>query len=337
MKVRACFQTFLFVFICRATQGRVRLKTGNVLKIDRRLIIFRSSRPLIDADAIVEKLLLASTTSFLSAFEGPIPLKESLEIGRAMKYLKECGEEPQDPQKQEELKCAVQELFTRHTLGEQASMRCLGTITRSLPLAYQRHLGNALRCRNGRVTDFNKVMTGVFGCNTAIYHLGSGEDSKSSMFYTVNYCTKGQGEKESTLSLAVAARTNITKYPSRAPDSGSEQRTAQHWLCRMLNSANGQQEYSKMYCALHLLMFRYEQNSHRFVSLNVDHALSSCVSFTKKMRIKVCAQLNLYTGIWISLQKSYFRFQTHTDEGHTHEHIGPNKESHYDMVYIFIF
>jgi hypothetical protein len=109
------------------------------------------------------------------------------------------------------------------------------------------------------------------------------------MFYICSYCAKGQGEKQSTLSLAVAAKINITKYPSRAQDSGTEQRTAQHWLCRMLNSANGQQEYSKMYSALHLLGFRYEQNSHMFVTLNVAHALSSCVSFTKRMQKKeVC-------------------------------------------------
>jgi hypothetical protein len=92
-----CFFKFpLSLFSCT----QLRFKTGNVLKIDRRLLICKPCRPFIDGNAVVQTMLRAQASS--RPCEAPLHSSaESPEINKAMTYLEQCGEPPADHPGQE--------------------------------------------------------------------------------------------------------------------------------------------------------------------------------------------------------------------------------------------
>ena len=100
-------------------------------------------------------------------------------------------------------------------------------------------------------------------------HLRSdGEMSEAqAMFYLIKYLLKDPNPRASTLSLAKAARQDITAYPSVAENTVTDVRTAQHWMNRIINMFNGQGEFSHQVVVSALLGIP-EPMSHRAQTFN---------------------------------------------------------------------
>lgn len=117
----------------------------------------------------------------------------------------------------------------------------------------RKHILDVLRGRNGRVVEYNDVITGVLSCNTAAYILGSTEQAKSVLYYLVDYMTKNPVKLHNILSVIGEARVHNAKYPSTAPDKDTQQRRAMYLLQRVLNRLTGMTEVSSQQAAAYLL------------------------------------------------------------------------------------
>jgi hypothetical protein len=84
---------------------------------------------------------------------------------------------------------------------------------------------------------------------------------------------KDPNPRASTLSIAKAARQDITAYPSVAENSGTDVRTAQHWMNRIMNMFNGQGEFSHQLVVSALLGTIPEPMSHRAQTFNFGRLL----------------------------------------------------------------
>jgi hypothetical protein len=67
---------------------------------------------------------------------------------------------------------------------------------------------------------------------------------------------------------------HIQKYPSVAEDSGTDHRSAQHWVTRTLNSLTGQSEYAQALCASTLLGYTSTICSHSFSYCFLNRAIN---------------------------------------------------------------
>jgi hypothetical protein len=134
-----------------------------------------------------------------------------------------------------------------------------------LPPADRRILAWEL-CRplvdDGYVVAFNLVMSAVLACNMALYHLGSKMQAKSTLFYLLKYMTKDATALANCLAALYEARRHVAQYPSKAADSGTPMRTAQHMLNRLLNNISGKAEVSAEMAAAALLGMPSTMASH---------------------------------------------------------------------------
>ena len=117
----------------------------------------------------------------------------------------------------------------------------------------QRLVNDRLVVRNGLVVEFNELITALLGCNTNIGILGSDAQAKAALCYLLKYITKNPSELTHVISLISDARDTIEKYPSQADDTGTEKRTAQHFLTRVANQISSAGEVSSMMAAAALL------------------------------------------------------------------------------------
>ena len=69
----------------------------------------------------------------------------------------------------------------------------------------------------------------------------------------LKYITKNPSELTHVISLISDARDTIEKYPSQADDTGTEKRTAQHFLTRVANQKSSAGKVSSMMAAAALL------------------------------------------------------------------------------------
>ena len=104
-------------------------------------------------------------------------------------------------------------------------------------------IAKKLPCRNSNIVMFNPALTSLTGSNTAAYFLGMLEQARGALFYLVKYLTKDKTELSASLVVLLDARKHIDKYPSVADNTGTEIRTTQHFLVRVLNSLGGMSEY----------------------------------------------------------------------------------------------
>ena len=123
--------------------------------------------------------------------------------------------------------------------------------------------------RNGKVVDYNDMLTSVLGCNSNILHLGSGEQSKSALFYIGPYINKDGVKLTDALPILEKAREHAQKYPSTADDTGTAKRTLQHVLTRVLNKLNGLIEISDTQIAASLLGMGASLCSESFVTCDI--------------------------------------------------------------------
>lgn len=96
-------------------------------------------------------------------------------------------------------------------------------------------LRKKLAKRNAWVVEVSPGCTACLACNTAAMCLGGAEQAKAAIFYLLQYITKNKVEITNALSVLDKARNDIEKRPSRAEDSGTEQRTGMHLVERVLN------------------------------------------------------------------------------------------------------
>ena len=125
------------------------------------------------------------------------------------------------------------------------------------------------------IVTFSPLMSSVLGCNTCVDPLGNISQSKAITYYLIKYMTKDCASLTNSLSLVKAAFEHISKYPSRAEDSGSEQRVSQHLLTRLLNSINDE-EYGGQTAALATLGFPSSISSHAFSFCFIRPAIKHC-------------------------------------------------------------
>lgn len=133
------------------------------------------------------------------------------------------------------------------------------------------------------VVEFNPVITALLGCNTNVGILGSDTQAKSTLWYLLKYITKPPTELSHSLALIHNARQLVENYPSQASDSGTDQRTAMHFLTRCINQFYGAVEVSAPVAALALLGMPAEISSHGFKTVFVNAALA----YAKKRQTQI--------------------------------------------------
>lgn len=141
-----------------------------------------------------------------------------------------------------------------------------------------------VRCmlgRNGMVVETSDVAAVLLGCNTNLSILGSDSQSKASMCYLLKYITKPPAEIFQSLSLLYHARMKIQKYPSKAEDTGSDRRTAMHYVSCIMNQTNGLNEVSSQMAGAAIIGMPAETMSHKFTLVFPTATLEHIDSFWK--------------------------------------------------------
>ena len=169
-------------------------------------------------------------------------------------------------------------------------MQDIRTIVYSLkrPFNQELNVSDPLYNRNGLVVPFNPACSAVLGCNTAMMLLGSIEQCKTAIFYTLDYMTKDAQALENSLSVIYNAKMQISKNPSQASDTGSSERNTKHILQRIVNNLSGQVETSAMMAAASLLGMPSTMCSHSFWFCYIRPA----IQFVKEILKTTSANLN---------------------------------------------
>ena len=106
---------------------------------------------------------------------------------------------------------------------------------------------------NGMVTESSPILSKVAGCHNAAMLLGSMEQGKSALFYIANYIAKSKVAFEQCFTVLEKVIEHNEKYPSTAPDSGTQERKTKHVLQRTLNQLNLLMEISDYQAAAALI------------------------------------------------------------------------------------
>ena len=114
-------------------------------------------------------------------------------------------------------------------------------------------LNQVLKSRNGLIVEYNETISAMLGCNTNVGILGSEEQAKSTLCYLLKYVTKPPTEITHSISLIHHARKTIEQHPSVAEDTGTERRTAMHFLNRVTNQISSTIEVSSSFASLAIL------------------------------------------------------------------------------------
>ena len=133
-----------------------------------------------------------------------------------------------------------------------------------------RHLEN----RNGLVVEYNRGMSSILGCNTDFSFLGRESAAQCAACYVLKYITKNPAELDSTIALVYKARVDIKNYPSKAENSGSNIRTATHFLNAVLNRINGLEEVSAQMAAAAIIGMSFDSVTHDFQLTFVTAAIA---------------------------------------------------------------
>ena len=99
--------------------------------------------------------------------------------------------------------------------------------------------------RNKYVVSFNKTVSAILRCNTAMYHLGSRGQCIAIFFYLVKYISKDANVLHDSLTSIAEAIDWLKRYPRimQAADESQEMRDIRSFMQRLLNSSqNGTRE-----------------------------------------------------------------------------------------------
>lgn len=141
------------------------------------------------------------------------------------------------------------------------------------PEMHQR-INRHLQHRNGLVVEYNPGMSAILGCNTDFTFLGSESAARCAACYVLKYITKNPSELASTVALVYKARIAVKNHPSKAEDSGSNIRTAIHFLNSILNRINGLEEVSAQMAAAAVIGMSFDTVTHDFQLTFVTAAMA---------------------------------------------------------------
>ena len=146
----------------------------------------------------------------------------------------------------------------------------LRNLTPQQTIAMSKTLAN----RNGMVVEYNETMSALLGCNTNTSILGSDVQAKAILCYLLKYICKPPVELNESLTLLHQAREDIKLHPSLATDSGTTERTAMHFLTRVVNKLGGLIEVSSHMAAAAIMGMSAETSSHSFQGVYINAALT---------------------------------------------------------------
>lgn len=109
--------------------------------------------------------------------------------------------------------------------------------------------------RNGYVVEYNKLLTNVTGSNTCVSLLGATVQAKGAIYYLGPYMQKDKANLADCLIAIEESFNHIAKYPSTATNTGTLERTTQHWLTRVKNTLSTKMEISDVQAAACLIGF----------------------------------------------------------------------------------
>ena len=117
----------------------------------------------------------------------------------------------------------------------------------------KKQLNNGLTNRNGLIVEYNETIYVLLRCNTSVSILESEEQEKSTLCYLLKYITKPPSEITDTICLIQHARQKIEQHPSVTEISGTERRTAMHFLNRIANQISSTVKVSSSFTSLAIL------------------------------------------------------------------------------------
>lgn len=144
--------------------------------------------------------------------------------------------------------------------------------------------------RNGLVMEYNKLITGLFSCNTNVSLLGSFSQAKSLLLYMLKYVKKAPDDLQAAIRILDHARLNMESYPSQAEDANTDTRCATRFLQGINNIMIGASEYSAAMSAFGILGNFPEFYSTNFWIVFVDVAIvfakTMCPEVQRKTRVQ---------------------------------------------------
>jgi len=118
--------------------------------------------------------------------------------------------------------------------------------------------------KNSNVVAFSPTLSAAFRCNTNVETLGNRSQAIAATIYAIKYVVKDISEPANVLALLKGACDHIAAYPSNADDSGTTSRYCKHLIQRVLNTQNGQCEWSQQLVSLALMQMPCNTFSHKF-------------------------------------------------------------------------
>ena len=103
------------------------------------------------------------------------------------------------------------------------------------------------------IIPFSRVCSATLACNTAAHPILSPAQAQSIAFYTLKYITKDSVAVVNALSCLSEAKRSTQLRPSIASNHGTETRSAQHIITRLLNNLNSKMEISGQMAASSIL------------------------------------------------------------------------------------
>jgi len=120
-------------------------------------------------------------------------------------------------------------------------------------LRFYEDMVKQLAVANGRIPAFNVHLKCLTGSHNNVVLLGSMEQAAGAVFYICPYMGKKKLPLAESLTILSHAVQHVLANPSKAEDSGSQERNAKHLLERVLNQMNIKIELSSHQVAASLL------------------------------------------------------------------------------------
>jgi hypothetical protein len=143
-------------------------------------------------------------------------------------------------------------------------------------------MNETLHLSNCYLTQTNDVLAASTGGSTNALFLGSSQQSRAALYYVTKYVTKTKVARGNCLLALAASLDAVAKYPSKAKDTGTDKRTAQHVLTKVHNILFRHAEISDTQAALTLLGTRSEIASTNFAYFAAKHMVAGIKAELKK-------------------------------------------------------
>ena len=230
------------------------LKTP-VTEDDERLFVWELARPSVASLAALHPLCMRAFEERRRQLEG---ISDSNKDDEPME-LEEATEALLKGKKK-----AIQRLITsmKDNSSQQSQLEVeemekmeswLNSLEPDLVIAYYLKMKQLLEEGNNWVVSTNRIIQVSTGSSVNSIFLGNVQQSSASLFYVIPYLTKDKAKLEACLIALEHAKDHVQKHPSVASDSGTDKRTVQHMLTRVVNVLSRTAQVSDTQVALKLL------------------------------------------------------------------------------------